>query len=169
MIQDTVRTWYVIYMYPIHGQDTRNTGLYKRSKTNHHKKTFTKIFSLEIFFFFFFQNTFQTMLMPSSNNFQQQLRPTDDDLHHPRAQKQRSCVPPAGCTLSMTFIFNFTASNIELSRFYDKYPQVPHATQAYTQIWFHFIYKTIPKIESCHFHSSSSHVCLLAVKDISRV
>lgn len=52
MIQDTVRTWYVIYMYPIHGQDTRNTGLYKRSKTNHHKKTFTKIFSLEIFFFF---------------------------------------------------------------------------------------------------------------------
>lgn len=132
----------------------------KGSKANH-KKTFTKIFSLEIFVFKPRFRPVTARLAPSSNHFQQQLRPSDeDDLH--RAQKQRSRVPPAGCTLSMTFIWNFTVPDSETSLFLW---QAPHTSLlpyrlALTSVfsWFIRTSKTIPKRKSCHFYSSCSHV-----------
>lgn len=170
MIQDTVRTWYVICVYPIHGRDTRNTCLYKRKKSKSPQEDIYKNIFFRDFFFFLrcpFRLVIAT-LMPSSNDFQQQLSPSDDDLHHPRAQEPRSRVPPAGCSLPLTFILNFTASDIEHSCI----PQFPHAMQGSTPIFFLFIYKTIPKIKKKNkaaISTAAGPMCVLVAKDISRV
>lgn len=171
MIQDTVRTWYVIYVYPIHGQDTRNTCLYKKgSKANHHK-TFTKIFSSEIFL-----NSFQTCHSYVNAKLQQ----------FPTAVKTLRwwSAPSSGPETT------FTCATCRLQSFHDIHLefylirhwrflflwQVSHSslmpyrvTLKSASILFVITVKTIPKIKSCHFYSSGSHVCLLVVKDISRV
>lgn len=171
MIQDTVRTWYVIYVYPIHGQDTRNTCLYKKgSKANHHK-TFTKIVSLEIFL-----NSFQTC--HSYVNAKLQQFPTA--VKTLRWWSAPSSGPETTFTCATCRLQSFHDIHLEFHlvrhwRFLFLWQASHSSLMPYrvalksASILFVITVKTIPKIKSCHFYSSGSHVCLLVVKDISRV
>lgn len=67
MIQDTVRTRYVIFVYPTHGQDTRTTYLYKKKKSKSPQEDIYKNISFRDFFKYPSELVIATW-MPSANH-----------------------------------------------------------------------------------------------------
>lgn len=159
MIQDTVRTRYVICVYPTHGQDTRTTYLYKKEKkkANHHKKTFTKIFPLRYFFFFKYPSELVIATwMPSANHPPAASDPRMTTLALPRCRNHGHVCHLQAAAASTTFIFNLRHRVGPFRFLWQRSGRRARCRTWLRSLSFSITIKTTPKTKSCRFYSSGS-------------